>query len=60
MALKRIEIIDGRFLWRCTDCGWESQEFKKHERQFPPAHNCKQRDIIMPDPASVPNKKDQE
>lgn len=44
MALKMVEIIDNKFLYRCDSCGFEHpyRPMKKEELGPPPPHHCKQ------------------
>jgi hypothetical protein len=34
------EDMPGKAYWRCTDCGWESEYFPKHEQRSQPGHQC--------------------
>jgi len=38
--LKKVEIVDGKFLYRCDKCGWESKNMSKQEAEFAPSHSC--------------------
>jgi rubredoxin len=37
-----VDLVEGRFLWRCDDCGWEYPltPVRKHELPPMPRHNC--------------------
>jgi hypothetical protein len=42
MALKLIDMYEGRFLYRCEDCGFEHPltPVKREKLGAPPSHNC--------------------
>jgi len=42
MTLKKIDMGDGEYLYRCESCGFESpySPVKQHELGPPPAHYC--------------------
>jgi hypothetical protein len=42
MALKKINMYDNKFLYRCEDCGYESHHtpVSEHELGAPPRHAC--------------------
>ena len=42
MALRKIELMPGKFLWRCDSCGYESHKVEVPENQLGPApfHSC--------------------
>ncbi len=53
MGLRSVEMMPGKFLYRCDDCGFEHPKspVKKHELGPPPAHNCPRAGHIPPDPS---------
>jgi Zn-finger protein len=42
MSIRMVEIVQGRFLWRCDDCGWEHPRdpVPKHKLPSAPVHHC--------------------
>jgi hypothetical protein len=42
--LRKIDMGDGKFLYRCDACGFESHKLPvpAHKLGAPPAHHCKQ------------------
>ncbi len=48
MAFIKVPMWNGRYLYRCPECGseWPREPVKEHELGSPPAHDCPKADDI--------------